>query len=562
MKNCTEHYHDLTLDRNISQALQDKVILTQKARGFYSLSNSGTELAPRVKLPPSSILTYKNGKSIWKSLSRILPQNCPEPLTRKKLGYFARPCPITPRHGFVESRPVNTIEEAQKVLEEARLVDPQAEVIVTPRLSGEYSGIATNAGVTWGFANDGVTSGGKGNTYFIPAPALKEQWNKVMLKYKEEIAGDIKDTVYVELVSHNNVVHAVQLRDGPEQSIQKNYIPRRTTVNAVLTPNGMDLLTWEKYLQDRVAKDGNKDWIVYFPGALSSHYAVHAISLGVAVVTDDAFIKVGTVLEPPAVSVPVLTEADTRELALLIRKYYRKKVFSINTGDGNKQFDYDSSREVIATISAAIHAMPNWGNEPHLMRLRALAMALMPRFILSATMGEVRHWGIAGPGRYKRKRKSRSFRRRMFIALNRRDQIYKAGLNGGHTLKQQIAHMEKLAEDFNTPGWGSRYGTRSAYGGKRWGDVALAGIRMAKELQAFLERPTVNGWHKLVMAANNALHTVHNNGQSFNKWIGGHWLDRIALAPSVGFMNAYAARAVLDLELNVRPIKRRIELER
>ena len=43
---------------------------------------------------------------------------------------FCRPCPVRPRHGFVDSGPVNNPDEMRALWKEAQANDPQAEMLV------------------------------------------------------------------------------------------------------------------------------------------------------------------------------------------------------------------------------------------------------------------------------------------------------------------------------------------------------------------------------------------------------------------------------------------------
>src|SRR5688572_21917508 len=44
--------------------------------------------------------------------------------------YFARPCPLNPQHGFVDSRVVQNNEQLEKVIEETLAADPEGEVML------------------------------------------------------------------------------------------------------------------------------------------------------------------------------------------------------------------------------------------------------------------------------------------------------------------------------------------------------------------------------------------------------------------------------------------------
>jgi hypothetical protein len=116
---------------------------TQKAKGIQGLSRAHGMLPAQVKFPPLDKIN-------------VLPYEMPNTLA---FPLFARPCPKVPRHGFVESRLGKNQVELLQVFGEARSADPEAEVLTMPQLTGRYSGIATNVGVTWGLGHEGATAG-------------------------------------------------------------------------------------------------------------------------------------------------------------------------------------------------------------------------------------------------------------------------------------------------------------------------------------------------------------------------------------------------------------------
>lgn len=535
------------------------VIKTQKAKGVIALAQGINEVAPAVRTPPKS-QRHNHAYENTRSLMFVLPWSCPPDAHWKDFPpMFARPCPEIPRHGFVESRPVANLEELENVFREARAADPNAEVILMPKLTGAFSAVATNAGVTWGLGNAGVTSN-ESATFHIPVLANKTTWHKRIAKGNQKLIRVVDALIgvaYVELVEHQGQIFAVQLRDGPEPPVTTEYIPRQTKVKNVIRTTGYpDLLSWEKTLNGVMKISGNAGGtVIHIPnGALSSHYAVHGIQLGIPVLTR-AHVSIGDTLDPPRVKTPSLTKRDLQYLAKLIKGYYRQDLVAVHKGPNGKYFHIHASTEATATIAASIHAMSGWDNSEHLMRLRAIAMVLLPRYILAATMGEVRHWKFRGPGRLKgmRRRATKSYPTKDFSSTqDARARIYKAGLSPRHTIGQQLRHFTNLDKDFSMRGWSGEmddYRRGAHFGGYKWAMVARSGFRMTAALQKFMEKPTHYRWKHLVLAANVALHTVHNNGHAFNKWISSYWLDQIAKVPTLGFMNAFAGRVVLGLPI-------------
>ena len=75
--------------------------------------------------------------------------------------YFARPCPLIPRHGFVDSRPVKNKADIKKLFDEIKAQDPDGEMILGPYFDKvDYNAVLVNSGMlSIGPNNDGATAG-------------------------------------------------------------------------------------------------------------------------------------------------------------------------------------------------------------------------------------------------------------------------------------------------------------------------------------------------------------------------------------------------------------------
>lgn len=528
---CTDQYYQ---SRGITD-LPESRIETQKAKGFNALIYSAvTEGLKTISAEPDN--------KTW-----LLPYNCLPPKFPNKTRYFARPCPVTPRHGFVESREVKSPEEAIAVFAEARKEDPKAEVIVTPMLTGKFSGVATNAGVTWGFGNDGVTSGGKGVTFLLPTPFTSaEKWKEhASRKLNADVSRSIKQIPYIELVEHKNDVVAVQFRDGPQQPTTVDFIPQQVKVKEILYP-GSDLLAWEKLLKEASKQEGV---VIDMHGmALSSHWAVHGIELGIPVVTSKRP-KVGDVLEPSVLRLPVLKKKQLVEIKRLIYAYVKAEYVP---GADKENYKYFDARKAITTAIAAVHSMSHWDGAPHLLEMRAVAIVTLLRFLSAATMGEQRHWGVAGPGqsrRGSRKASTKVPKTKYDYDGDGRTRIYNYVLKG-MSLKGMYKYFQSTYRDFSTFGWDgqtTRNPENAGFGGPKWAGVSKSGIALTHAVERFLKNPTVLKWRDVTLAANTAVNSAHNNGKALNKWMNSDSMYRIGQAPALGFMNDFAARITLGL---------------
>ena len=95
-----------------------------------------------------------------------------------KFPVFARPCPFEPRHGFVDSHLVydwlGVVRMLQMAADEGN--GKPVELVLTPPLSGSVPAVATNAGVTWGCGNDGVTAGRDNPPITLPVSHSNYSW--------------------------------------------------------------------------------------------------------------------------------------------------------------------------------------------------------------------------------------------------------------------------------------------------------------------------------------------------------------------------------------------------
>lgn len=536
---------------------------TQKARGFFCLAGTGL-LTPGVEtIDPYDGQTYILPQMLSTAEQKFGPKPFAEPM-------FARPCPIVPRHGFVESRQVRTLAEAENIYKHEVLPeDPDAEMILMRKLSGKYSAVAVNTGVSWGHSNDGVTGGGSSLT--VPTPTARVQtWNEWLSQRTKSTAvmqKDLKDVGYVELVEDREKMWAVQVRNGPLLPGTVNYIPRKETVTRIIAGwIGLTLLEWEKRLKEEVKKNkGIPDGLVLqaVGTSLASHYCVHAIQLGIAVITD-RYVTVGTPIEPTGNNPARLKTADLRKLKALISTIERQDflcdVAHIDRPGTTSQICRVSN--AVITAFGTIHAMTSWDASDHLQRLRAYALVTLPRVIFAACAGELRHWGRHVNGRMDRLGDPETNMPILEKALTVSRDYYHYEQRGGDAPKERAmnrddvyveaikplsmrviaGHMQTMTRDFSADHWGNY----SNYGGEKWQNVAKAGHRLALAVIQFKKRPSNSTWDEVVLAANAAIHTVHNGGKALNKWINERLMDQCSTIPAIAFMNLFAGSIVLN----------------
>lgn len=384
---------------------------------------------------------------------------------------FARPCPIRPRHGFVESRIVTSYDELVRLWREAKEADPEGEVMLTPPINAEYNLILTPSGITIGRGHDGATSG-RGAVTLPIAPKFLPMW--------PDLLGE-GEVPYMEAVWDTNKKQWVvtQYRSGPKAGAVEDYVPTEVQVKRVIEvdPN-MDLLEWEKL----VAGLGEGD-VVYHPGgSLMSHFGVHCIANNVPYVTTERP-REGAVLQPTAYE---WGEADYKRLAKYIAGFGRVP------GLGAKRM-LPLALAIVHSIGALLASKPTDAS----LKLLAWGITHLARSCMGASVGELRY----------------SPRRNKGIGLSvkgNRDMVYEGALRAGWA---KIAKSLALARaDFLMGGW------TSGYGGRKWADSTLAAMQYVMAVSGFMSVPGNDTLGTLMERANRLLHVQHNNGWYLGKW--------------------------------------------
>lgn len=556
---------------------------TQKARGIGQLAT----MFPYTRSHESPQLGVRRSFPIYASKSplALLPYSVPSRWPERR-ALFARPCPENPRHGFVESRPVRTLEEALCVWQEATIADPMAECLVMDRLTGAYSAVCTDAGITYGVGHDGVTGHG---AELWEVPGVQGG----LRKYVNSRIGDPAqhfEGCYIEAVEDFGNMAMVQLRGGPEQlGGITDFIPKPMSVQHVIDgrPWLDDLLGWEREISKYKGKPGVA---VYAPGvSLASHIAVHGFAAGFAVLADAGWYSwahnpqtvKGTALYPQKGAAPMLFNDDWQEIARVMRLLDRLPFggtpgegtvangcgFTAPVNSGLFAYTLDMTghmaQAAIATSVATLHCMSLWGNKPHLLRLRAFGPLALFKFLSAACIGEDRHFWSQGPGQAgkssevnwalldpERPKKPASDRQEVY------DQALRLPLS---TLVRVLKGVEA---DFRM-GWGGettsykhdedgnrtdrrRKSGSTGYGGRKWADSTEITCKLGHALQMFLASPSLAYWNQITTIYNQAVNTVHNNGYLLNKWIHEHGvMDALAMAPQAGFLNTVAMRIIV-----------------
>lgn len=423
-------------------------VRTQKARGIAALAKSKARiLVPRFEVFPAD---------------KVQPEQL--------VGYFSRPCPMRPRHGFVDSRTIRNVSDGIELIRQTLEADPEAEIVTMPLINAEYSGVWTPGLLTIGNGNDGATAG-------------QSSWSLPTLGslVREQILQDagVEGTPYVELLwpRGNDLYRLVQLRDGPALPQTINFIPQAMTVERIVHAKG-DLLAWEREMQ--ATKPGT---VVYHPnGSLASHYAIHAVLNRVPVLVDREP-RIGDVLEPEGVV--FATAPDLAVLRAGFQLALRLKV------------SYEDAAHVMLT---GCHHLSVWTGKHD--DLLGLALGFAYRLTVVAALGEMRHVPKGGK------------MRRTDIC---RTDVYDEHWQKVHHPETRLSFEEAL-RSFHGLAW------VQSYGGAMWFFFA--------KWAAMLRNHLVEGNTELALQALNQLvHCAHNNGWAFNKFVPEATMSECALDP-------------------------------
>lgn len=440
---------------------------TQKARGVKSLKNRG------FATPEYSLIPIEDFSDEAK-ISQLF-------------GKFVRPCPMTPRHGFVDSRPIKNRAEAMTLLVETKKADPQAEVLVMPFIEALYSGIWTPGSLTIGPGNDGATAGHGSVRIPIQGKPNNRNWSRCL------IDAGITEQPYLELLwkkgtnDHDRFGRTekrpyetvyVQLRNGPTLPASVDFIPKPVTVKRVVPAAG-DLLEWETK-----TKGLAPGTVVYHPGgSLASHYAVHAVLNNIPVLISRKP-KVGELLEPCSET----KEPDIDQI---------KAGFVLGC---RMESSYAAACRVML---AGCHSTSVWLGRYDI--LLGLALGATYRLMVTAGLGEARH---NKDGVYHGKKG--------------REAIYEACWNkvlNDFTRKKFIQDLYVFKNGYWAGG----------YGGEKW---FLLCQWAGKIYNALLENDAKLALEHL----NGAVHAVHNGGWAFNKFVCESEMNVAAVNPLVPFL--------------------------
>lgn len=428
---------------------------------------------------------------------------------------FARPCPIRPRHGFVESKVINSKDELLALMKEVKEQDKSGEIILGPYFDKiNCSAVYVSSGMlSVGPGNDGAT-GGKNSISFPVAPFVMSADFLKSVKIKKSGA------VYLETICDKNGYNFLtQIRGGPRIRVEsEDFIPCTLAVKKVISPN-KDLLAWEKEV--KTIKNGT---VVYGNGyTLASHAAVHCVLHNIPFIVSHKP-KVGEIIKA----------TEEKELKRpLNRRNFRKGVDFVLKNNLFKSMSLE--------FKFCLSILHNWAylrKSVHADWLFGVLVTLFVKLCTALVFGEHRHFG------------TRHF--------NSRTDAYNKVRNKCLNYANKLPGIFK---DFYSRTW------TSGFGGIPWANCALfAGLTWKLVVDMFnRKRDNISDEEiaKVIDIINKTINLAHNNGWWFNKIAMKEDMDfaadnpgLLSLCVSDGFFNAAKnIKSVKKIAVKLKPMK-------
>lgn len=461
---------------------------TQKARGIAALHYAAAELAPDISTVGYARIV-QNTDQLEAAIQGIT--------TWPK---FARPCPVTPRHGFVESRPVQSPEELRAVWKETLDADPQGELVIMPVIRADASAVITESSISVGLGNDGATSGH--DSVLFPVRHIR---NLDCKPIRDVISGSVFAEVVSALGALWQTHYLVQLRDGPQQSGHiGDWIPADVTVTDVLPAEG-DLLEFEK-----ATKQAPPGTVVYSPGGnLLSHYSIHAQLNNLPIIFS---------------RVPKLGETLSKTVTAFQPDY---DIVTIKQGVASGFYSPNTVEEVQQGLKTCLVALHQGAGTWRTGRPAFLLGYGIGALLLAGTLASM------GEGRY--------FTRRINAdGCGCRSDTYSTLLHNRIAARRLLPDMVKM---FRQPWrWGEQMG------GGAWARCTKRLIELDTIVQTLGTQDRVI---KMLSTVNEIINLAHNTGRYLNKFLAGQDFDLAMqgrLAPIL--------TALMTHGLHAKPVKR------
>lgn len=458
-----------------------RVPKTQKVKGLWALATHERTVH---ELAIANIFSVK--KPVWYNAKATLKTltTKPEASVYEFMGKFIRGCPVRPRHGFVDSKLVNTREELVELLVEIVKADPKAEFMVSPFIKAGHSAVWTPGLLAIGPGHDGATGGKQAVSVTVDQGSFIGE--AILQK-----AG-VTQAPYLEVVDRT----ITQLRDGPKVEGEGgvDFIPKEVVVKQVIKADG-SLLAWEKLIQG-LKGEGCKGVVVWNPGGTKvDHYSVHARTMGVPVVISHE---------------PQVGEKLERIKGDSVKPDYAKVRRGFLWGvTASEELGYDKAALFMV---AGAHLSAVWqGREDFLL---GVSMGLGYKLGLMALLGELRHMDHVLPEKHWNYTTQGAVGRSYVYDKAWSDISLLEEMQGKvgrfWSPKWVTANDESVSDTFVK--WVEK-GKNLGVGGPKWGECGLVVLALG---EAILVNEDVQAG---ALAFNKMVNLAHNGGWLFNKFL-------------------------------------------
>ena len=404
-----------------------------------------------------------------------------------KFPLFARPAPSVPRHGYIDSRIVNTPKEVCDLLSTVLKDDPLGELLLCKYISSSHNAIWTPGSITIGRGHDGAT-GGK-DVIVVPLAGK----NTIPLTTLKQAGIKPDSWPYVEVVYKKNEdplsATLTQLREGPiMKSVQGNFIPSPTLIKHIVhaDPSKFKDTGWEKEIQKFSGMEGV---IVWHPnGSITDHFSIHAFTEKIPIIFDEKSPLVGDILEPTIGAAQIGFNPES-----MLRGFVAGSKLLLEWNSSNL---LEAALVILHNATAMTGESSKW---------LGFGTAILLRFGMAALNGEARHFrtGLEKSGK------------------QTREAVYVESLH--KTMNFHKARVNRLVNIFRYGRWAS-----AGFGGPKWACCGAATIDVFNSIWALANNPTEDTAAAVVQAVNLMVNQAHNGGWWFNKFIGADVFERAA----------------------------------
>ena len=459
--------------------------------GTFALPTYPTTTLPAQTQKAKGILTLQSAGVLDESMAHVSKGLGESVIGVAVLGgypVFARPCPITPRHGFVDSRVVKSEDELAQVWLEALAADPQAEMVLMPWIPATHSMVWRPGLLSVGPGHDGATAGHDSITITLE-PGYSKFWKGLAVQAGCNLETS---TPFLEAVASDklpSVVTQIRAGDNKPAPTEPNWNPYPGMIIGGVVPidpahksDPGAMLAWEtnaKTLCPGVH-------VVWNPGGnLGDHWSVHARLAGISVIT--TFMPVTGQTLPAMGELPVPLNPQA-----IVWGYLGGLIAPSLLPDVARQ------RAVACALLGSHHGLRMGGEMGvHL----GASVAVMLRLAQAACWGECRHKdggkGVPLP------------KGQPHVGKLSRQQVFAGILDNWAVGRLGMLDKGKLFLQGNWSG---------GYGGPAWAACAGATNDLDATMLTLMANPTEQGAKQVVATLTNVVNLAHNNGWWLNKF--------------------------------------------